>query len=39
MDPLERALRLGEDREAAKEREDPRCVAGVSRGRGLVQHW
>ena len=28
MDPLERALRLGEDREAVKEKEDPRCVAG-----------
>ncbi|GAX73215.1 hypothetical protein CEUSTIGMA_g668.t1 [Chlamydomonas eustigma] len=30
MDPVERALRLGEDRDTAKEKEEPRCVAGAS---------
>jgi hypothetical protein len=30
MDPVQRALRLGEDRDSAKEKEEPRCVAGVN---------
>jgi len=30
MDPMERAIRMGEDRDLVKEKEEPRCVAGAT---------
>ena len=34
MDPIEKALRSGEDRDILKDQAEPRCVAGASAGGG-----